>query len=88
MTLHLIDRDAPAKIRAAYDAGRLRSGSWGGAEAVCMMSAIVTGANEVADCVTAGWPDWLAGLNVSLFDASVGAADEDLARFELSLIHI
>ena len=73
--------DALPRIRAAIDAGILSSGSWGdGATAVCMMSAAVTGAKSTQDCVTKGWPVWLAELNVTLFDKNVGADDEANAR--------
>jgi hypothetical protein len=81
MTMTLIDTDAPAKIAAA----KLRSGSWGGNDTVCMMSALVPGAQSASDCVTAGWPQWLAELNVSLFDASVGAKDETVARNDFAM---
>jgi hypothetical protein len=72
-------------IEGAHSAGRLRAGSWGGSEAVCMMSALVSGAQSVHDCATAGWPEWLAALNVELFDADVGAPDEDEARYRFAL---
>lgn len=68
--------DAAERIMAA----NLKSGSWGGSEAVCMMSALVSGAKSIDDCVTAGWPEWLVDLNVALFDADVGADNEDVAR--------
>ena len=73
--------DAAERIMAA----NLKSGSWGGSEAVCMMSALVSGAKSADDCVTAGWPKWLARLNVSLFDANVGADDEDAARRQFAM---
>lgn len=77
---------APDAIRAAINSGILKAGDWGdGTEAVCMMSAIVRGAQSRADCVTAGWPEWLAGLNVWLFDRKVGADDEDAARAAFAL---
>ena len=82
----VIDPHAVEKMRAAIEAGKLRAGSWGdGTHAVCMMSALVSGAANVKHCVTAGWPEWLVKLNVSLFDASVGAADEGAARTEFAL---
>lgn len=63
----------------------LKRGSWrGGIEAVCMMSAMVKGAQSTEDCVTAGWPKWLVDLNVYLFDEDVGADDEDLAAWEFA----
>jgi hypothetical protein len=78
--------DAVEKIEAAHAAGLLKAGNWGdGNHAVCMMSAMVPGAKSMGDCVTAGWPEWLAALNVSLFDASVGADDEDAARYQFAL---
>jgi hypothetical protein len=78
--------DAPEKIKAAHDAGILKSGQWGdGTHAVCMMSALVPGAATIDDCVTAGWPKWLSDLNVHLFDVDVGADDEDYARYQFSL---
>jgi hypothetical protein len=81
-----IDPTAADKIRAAIEAGTLKAGSWGdGNRTVCMMSALVSGADSTSDCVTAGWPEWLASLNISLFDAEVGAADEGAARAEFAL---
>ena len=78
--------DAVDKIEAAHAAGLLKAGNWGdGNDAVCMMSAMVPGAKSTGDCVTAGWPEWLAALNVHLFDASVGADDEDVARYQFAL---
>jgi hypothetical protein len=81
-----IDPQALEKIRAAIDSGKLKAGGWGeGTHAVCMMSAIVSGAVGTADCVTAGWPEWLAELNVKLFDSTVGAKDEEAARAKFAL---
>ena len=81
-----IDPTAADKLRAAIEAGTLKAGSWGdGTHTVCMMSALVSGAKTPSDCVTAGWPEWLASLNVSLFDAKVGAADEGAARAGFAL---
>lgn len=86
MTTTIIDPNAVEKIRAAIASGALKSGSWGnGTDAVCMMSAMVSGATSAEDCTTAGWPEWLAKLNVNLFDATVDAADEDAARAEFAL---
>ena len=71
-----IDPNAADKIRTAINAGKLKAGSWGdGTHAVCMMSALVSGAQGDSDCVTAGWPKWLVSLNVSLFDAITGSVD-------------
>ena len=82
----IIDTHAADKLRAAIDAGKLKAGSWGdGTHAVCMMSALVSGADSTKACVTAGWPEWLAALNVYLFDANVGADDEQKARAEFAL---
>ena len=50
-----------------------------------MMSAMVIGAHSTKACVTAGWPEWLAALNVYLFDVDVGADDEEKARAEFAL---
>ena len=73
------------RIAAATDAGTLKRGEWGnGTDAVCMMSAAVPGASSSEDCVTAGWPEWLADLNVSLFDAHVGAEDEVKAAWSFA----
>ena len=83
MTTLLIDPHAAEKIEA--NRHRLRARSWGGTEAVCMMSALVSGAQSTDDCVTAGWPEWLAETNVYLFDADVGAEDEDAARYQFAL---
>jgi hypothetical protein len=81
-----IDEKALEKIRAAINAGKLKAGSWGdGTHAVCMMSALVSGADSTNACVTAGWPEWLAELNVSLFDSTIGAQDEDEARTQFAL---
>jgi len=78
--------EALPHIRAAIDAGILKDGTWGnGTDAVCMMSAVVTGAENEGDCVATGWPAWLVRLNVSLFDAEVGANDEDKARQHFAL---
>ena len=58
----------------------LRRGAWSdGGEAVCMMGALVRGAAGIQDCRAAGWPGWLAELCVRLYDADVGAPDEQLA---------
>ena len=81
-----IDPTAADKLRAAIEAGTLKAGSWGdGNHTVCMMSALVRGADSTSACVTAGWPEWLATLNVPLFDARVGVADEVAARAEFAL---
>jgi hypothetical protein len=81
-----IDPTAADKLRAAIEAGTLKAGSWGdGTHTVCMMSALVNGATGTDACVTAGWPKWLADLNVTLFDADVGAEDEDAARAGFAL---
>jgi hypothetical protein len=86
MTKTLIDENAADKLRAAIEAGKLKAGSWGdGTNAVCMMSALVSGAKDADDCVTAGWPKWLTSLNVSLFDVNIGATDEGKARAEFAL---
>ena len=88
LEIKTIDTNAADKIRAAIDAGILKSGSWGdGTQRVCMMSALVSGAGSTDDCATAGWPEWLASLNVLLFDAEVGAQDEgaERAKFALSV---
>lgn len=75
--------DAVAKIKAARPI--LKVGSWGdGNDSVCMMSALISGAQSVGDCMTAGFPQWLAALNVSLFDANVGADDEHTARYQFA----
>jgi len=79
----LIDPTAADKIEAAHP--RLRAGEWGGTHTVCMMSALVRGAGGIQDCVTAGWPEWLAELNVSMFDANVGAECEETARYQFAL---
>ena len=66
----------------------LHRGDWGdGVEAVCAMSALVAGADDVSDCITAGWSDdvgadWLPGVIVRLFDEDVGADDEEVAARE------
>ena len=46
------------------------------------MSALVPGANSVADCVTAGWPVWLVRSVVDLFDdnASMDGQDDELSE--------
>lgn len=78
MTAYLIPKSARRDLHGL----ELQAGSWGdeATHAVCMMSGLVPGAHSVDDCVTAGWPRWLAALNVTLFDANVGAFDEDAAR--------
>ena len=75
----------PLTARRDLHGLELEAGSWGGAEAVCMMSGLVAGAKSTTDCVTAGWPEWLSDLNISLFDADVGAADEHAARLKFAL---
>ena len=83
MTKTLIDETALAKIEAVQPI--LRAGSWGnGTDAVCMMSAMVSGATCAEDCEAAGWPRWLAELNVKLFDAEVGADNEHAARVQFA----
>lgn len=78
--------DAVERIEAAHEKGILKQGGWGnGTEAVCMMSAFVPGARGHRDCVTAGWPGWLARLNVSLFDAEVGAEGETKEAYKFAL---
>ena len=79
----LIDPTAADKIEAAHP--RLKAGCWGGTHTVCMMSALVRGAGGIQDCVTAGWPEWLAELNVLMFDANVGAECEETARYQFAL---
>jgi len=79
----LIDPTAADKIEAAHP--RLRAGEWGGTHTACMMSALVRGAGGIQDCVTAGWPEWLAELNVFMFDANVGAECEETARYQFAL---
>ena len=79
----LIDPTAADKIEAAHP--RLKAGCWGGTHTVCMMSALVRGAGGIQDCVTAGWPEWLAELNLSMFDANVGAECEETARYQFAL---
>ena len=83
MTTITIDTHAEEKIKASRH--KLRAGSWGGSETVCMMSALVAGADSAKDCVTAGWPLWLAELNVALFDVEVGAESENTARYQFAL---
>lgn len=75
--------NATALIEAARP--RLVRGEWGnGTDAVCMMSALVKGARSDVDCVTAGWPEWLAILNPALFDSDIGAADESSAAYQFA----
>ena len=77
---------APGAIRHAIETGKLKAGDWGdGTNAVCMMSAIVSGARSTDACVTSGWPKWLVDLNVYLFDANVGAEDEAKASSQFAL---
>lgn len=60
-----------ARLDAAHAAGILKQRTWGdGTHAVCMMSALVPGANSAEVCVTAGWPAWLVHLNISMFDGA------------------
>lgn len=59
----------------------LKRGSWD----MCMMSAMVRGATSDDDCVKAGWPEWLSTVNHVLFDADVGADDEDAAAYQFAL---
>ena len=78
--------DALPRLEAAIRKGTLRRGEWGdGNDVVCMMSAAepsAAGEGGADACATAGWPLWLARLNVRLFDADVGAEDEDAAAFD------
>ena len=56
-------------VEKLNSAPTLVRGDWGdGVETVCLMSALVPGANDHTDCVTAGWPEWLARLCVNLYD--------------------
>jgi hypothetical protein len=69
------------RIDHAIKSGMMRRGAWGdGVHTVCMMSALVPEAGEsggrIEKCVTAGWPEWLVDLNVTLFDADVSAQPE------------
>lgn len=58
-----------ARLDAAHAAGMLKQNTWGnGTNTVCMMSALVPGANSTTICVTAGWPAWLVDLNIRMFD--------------------
>jgi hypothetical protein len=76
--------NAERKIKEAMP--MLTRGGWGdGTETVCLMSALVSGASSGKDCVTAGWPEWLSILNHNLFDATVGADDEQAAANEFAL---
>lgn len=77
MTVKFSQPDAVTCIKAA----NLKPGSWGGTQAVCMMSALVKGARSTRDCVTAGWPEWLVDINVYLFDMG----DNDLTRNQFAL---
>ena len=66
-------------------------GKWGdGKDVVCLMSALVPGARSVNDCVTDGWPEWLAELVVGFYDAPTGADDEqgaaDAWAYELAAV--
>ena len=83
MTNILIDPKAVEKITSSRP--KLAAESWGGNETVCMMSALVSGASGIKDCVTAGWPEWLVSLNINLFDEDIRADDEDDARFHFAL---
>ena len=78
--------DALPRLEEAIRKGIQRRGEWGdGNDAVCMMSAAepsAAGEGGTDACVTAGWPEWLVNLNVRLFDADVGADDEDVAAFD------
>ena len=78
--------DALPRLEEAIRKGTLRRGDWGdGNDVVCMMSAAepsAAGEGGADACATAGWPLWLARLNVRLFDADVGAEDEDAAAFD------
>ena len=50
--------------------GKMKQGGWGdGKEAVCMMSALVPGAQSIDECVTAGWPEWMVNTCIVLYDA-------------------
>ena len=74
-----LDAVITPNAEAHLDAVRpiLRRGAWGdGVKAVCLMSTFVPGAKSFGDCVTAGWPEWLANLTATLYDADAGADDE------------
>ena len=49
--------------------GRMIQGSWSSGDGTCVLGALVPGATEIDDCVTAGWPRWLAGWVRKLYDA-------------------
>ena len=79
---------APDAVKDAVEADTLVADDWGdGVEAVCVMSAIVRGAQSVEDCVTAGWPEWLTRAVINLFDAKSrsGREQEDRCEFALAL---
>ena len=78
MNVITLCEDGPGRLAACRPI--LKRGGWGdGVEAVCLMSALVPGATSVDECVTAGWPEWLPELVVDLYDADVGAEDEQAA---------
>jgi hypothetical protein len=81
--------EGPDLIDAAIKSGIMTRGMWGdGTNAVCMMSALVPEAARANGrghaCVTAGWPEWLVDLNVTLFDADVGSSVENELAFEFA----
>ena len=79
MTTNPLCSRAPALVAAARSG--LRRGEW----RTCLMSALVPGAASVDACVHAGWPRWLVESIVFLYDARVGAEDEQKAADEWGL---
>ena len=83
-TVMTLEPNAPAIIEASRP--MMTRGTWGdGVETVCMMSALVPGASEIDDCVTAGWPHWLTHSVLSLFDSNAGAESELAAAIDWAL---
>lgn len=79
----LIDENAAQKIET--NRYFLKTGSWGGIDHACMMSVLVSGAKCVEDCVTAGWPEWLVRVNVTLFDAETFDFSPTKSRYKFAL---
>ena len=88
MTQLIVSQDAVERLKFAQRMDMLKRNTWGdGIKEVCMMSAIVPGAEGLEDCVAAGWPMWLAHLCLRLFDSEVGAEDEQVTANEWA-IHV
>lgn len=77
--------EANIRVQKAIEKGTLKPLSWGdGKETVCIMSAMVPGAKNINNCVTAGWPYWLTKMCITLFDETGDEDDAETDRQEFA----